>query len=219
LVEDESGIADFISRGLRSENYTVTVATTGTAGMELAQTQPFDMLILDNMLPGFSGMDICKTLRAANNKTPILILSALSEVDDRVSGLGSGADDYLSKPFAFTELLARMEALIRRAGDYNSDGNCLHYKDIKFDLDRMDVSRAGITLSLTVKELGILELLMSKPGNLVSREKILEQVWGTSEDPLTNVVDVYIARLRKKLEENAAPVIQTVRGYGYRLIL
>ncbi len=227
LVEDDPRIADFLLRGLRAEGHHVQRAATGHAGLALAQEaarrlQPADpptVLVLDLMLPGMSGMDICQTLRAAGVALPILMLTALSTLDDRVAGLRMGADDYLCKPFAFEELLARLEALARRARPLQPGRTArLQVSDLVLDRESMKASRAGQPLSLTARELALLELLMSAPGRLFSRERILASVWGHSEDPLTNVVDVYIRRLRSKIDEShETALIHTVRGLGYRL--
>ena len=177
------------------------------------------VLILDLMLPGIGGLEICQTLRAQGAALPILMLSALGAVEDRVAGLRLGADDYLAKPFDFEELLARLEALARRGRDWTpATPSRLVVADLVFDRERMQASRAGQPLALTARELALLELMMSAPGRLFSRERILSNVWGASEDPLTNVVDVYIRRLRAKIDEgHARPLIHTVRGLGYRL--
>ena len=171
------------------------------------------------MLPGMGGLEICQTLRADGVGLPILMLSALGAVADRVAGLRMGADDYLVKPFDFEELLARLGSLARRGRELaRGTPNRLQVGDLVFDRERMQASRAGQPLLLTAKELALLELMMSTPGRLFSRERILANVWGASGDPLTNVVDVYIGRLRAKIDEGSdAPLIHTVRGLGYRL--
>lgn len=227
VIEDDPRIADFLSRGLRAEGHRIELAITGPAGLALARQAARDrttnghpsVLILDLMLPGMSGLEICQTLRAEGVSLPILMLSALGGVDDRVAGLRLGADDYLAKPFAFEELLARLESLARRGRDIMpSKVNRLQVGDLVFDRERMQASRASVALTLTARELALLELMMSAPGRLFSRERILSNVWGISEDPLTNVVDVYIRRLRTKIDEgHALPLIHTVRGLGYRL--
>jgi DNA-binding response OmpR family regulator len=176
------------------------------------------VVVLDLMLPGMNGLDICQTLRAQGVPFPILMLTALSALEERVAGLRMGADDYLCKPFEFEELLARLEALGRRAQGMATRASQLQVADIVLDRDSMRASRAGEALNLTARELALLELLMSAPGRLFSRERILSSVWGLNEDPLTNVVDVYIRRLRSKIDEGrAVPLIQTMRGLGYRL--
>ncbi len=227
LIEDDTRIADFLLRGLRAEGYQLQHAATGPEGLALAQDAarahkagaPPCVVVLDLMLPGLHGTEICQTLRAEGVTLPILILTALGSLDDRVAGLRMGADDYLCKPFEFEELLARLEALGRRSqGLQPSRPRRLEVADLQLDLEGMRAHRAGAALNLTARELALLELLMSAPGRLFSRERILSSVWGQNEDPLTNVVDVYIRRLRSKIDEgHAAPLIQTVRGLGYRL--
>ena len=224
LVEDDDRIAEFLERGLRAEGHHVQRARTGPEGVTLGIALDRDghgdaVVVLDVMLPGLSGLEVCQTLQAARTQLPILILSALDTVEDRVAGLRLGADDYLGKPFAFDELLARLEAIARRARDRRaSQPSRLTVRDLVFDRERMQASRAGRVLTLTARELALLELLMSAPGRLFSRERILATVWGTSEDPLTNVVDVYIRRLRAKVDEGFdTPLIHTARGLGYRL--
>jgi DNA-binding response OmpR family regulator len=224
IVEDDPRISSFLERGLKAEGHRTQLAVTGPAGLALAreaheQGEPAVML-LDVMLPGMNGLEVCQTLRAAHITLPVLMLSALGTLEDRVSGLRLGADDYLVKPFEFEELLARIEALSRRRqGLSMSKANPdLKVADLSFDLDAMRVQRAGRVLNLTAREMALLELLMSSPGRLFSRERILANVWGVNEDPLTNVVDVYIRRLRSKIDEgHEQPLIHTVRGLGYRL--
>lgn len=218
-VEDERRVADFVARGLTAEGHRVTQAGDGETGLELARGGAFDVVVLDVMLPGMSGRDVCTALRHAGNTVPVLMLTALDSVDDRVEALRLGADDYLGKPFAFDELLARLEALQRRATNWRAgDGRRLRVGALAFDRDTMEVSAAGRRLALTAKELAILELLLRRPGHVLSRERVLSSVWGTNEDPLTNVVDVYVGRLRKKLGDDSGVVIETVRSHGYRLL-
>jgi len=178
------------------------------------------VVILDVMLPDGSSLDVCQTLRAEGFALPVLMLTALNSVEDRVAGLRMGADDYLGKPFAFDEILARIEALGRRIGNSvpKQIRKNLEVADLNLDLEKMRLSRAGREIQLTAKELALVELLMSAPGRLFSRERILSNVWGVNEDPLTNVVDVYIRRLRAKIDlEGLPPLIHTQRGLGYRL--
>lgn len=227
LIEDDVRIADFLRRGLRAEGYTVQVAATGPEGLELAleahraesREGRRAVVVLDLMLPGMNGMEICQALRAQGAQMPILMLTALGATSDRVAGLRMGADDYLCKPFEFEELLARLEALGRRGRDFQVQRpQELQVGDLVLDLQRMQAYRAGRVLNLTARELALLELLMSAPGRLFSRERILSSVWGQSEDPLTNVVDVYIRRLRSKIDQGQSlALIHTVRGLGYRL--
>lgn len=219
VVEDDARVADFLVRGLRAEGYRVELARTGPEGLAMARGAQADaLLILDLMLPGLSGLELCQTLRAEGRHIPVLMLSALSNTEDKVNGLRLGADDYLAKPFAFEELLARIEALLRRGREQRPRASTLQVADLVLDLERMHASRAGQTIALTARELAFLELLMSAPGRVYSRERILSNVWGTNEDPLTNVVDVYVRRLRTKIDEgHALALIKTVRGFGYRL--
>jgi DNA-binding response OmpR family regulator len=227
LVEDDARIADFLQRGLRAEGMQVQVARNGRDGLALATDAwrdhrgggPATIIILDLMLPDIGGQEVCQTLRAAQVQLPILMLTALSTVEDRVAGLRLGADDYLCKPFDFDELLARIEALGRRGRTVQAaTPQILKVGDLELDRTAMKVSRAGRAIALTARELALLELLMSAPGRLFSRERILTYVWGVNEDPLTNVVDVYIGRLRAKIDtDNASPLIHTQRGLGYRM--
>lgn len=218
VIEDDSRVADFLDRGLRAEGYTVQMAKNGDEGLARARTSDASVILLDVMLPGINGIELCQILRSEGHTTPILMLTAMATVDDRVTGLRCGADDYLIKPFAFDELLARMEALRRRSGQRVESSSTLTVGDLVFDREKVRVSRAGQAISLTAKELALLELLMRHPGRLYSRERILSNVWGAHEDPLTNVVDVYISRLRAKLEEgHAVQLIKTVRGLGYKI--
>lgn len=218
VVEDDPRVADFLLRGLQAEGYAVELARTGPDGLSLARTNAPDLLLLDLMLPGLSGLELCQTLRAEGRHVPVLMLTAMSQVEDRVKGLRLGADDYLTKPFAFEELLARIEALLRRGREQRPRASTLQVADLVLDRERMQASRAGRPITLTAKELAFLELLMSAPGRLYSRERILSNVWGTNEDPLTNIVDVYVRRLRAKIDDgHDVALLKTVRGLGYRL--
>ncbi|MDM0055871.1 response regulator transcription factor [Variovorax fucosicus] len=218
VVEDDMRVADFLLRGLRAEGYRVQLARTGPEGLELARNSDLSLLLLDLMLPGLSGLELCQTLRAEGHHVPVLMLTALSETEDKVSGLRLGADDYLTKPFAFEELLARIEALLRRGREQRPRATTLQVADLVLDRERMQVTRAGKLVPLTAKELAFLELLMTAPGRVYSRERILSNVWGTNEDPLTNIVDVYVRRLRAKVDDgHPVALLKTVRGVGYRL--
>lgn len=217
LVEDDLRVADFLDRGLRAEGFAITRAATGMKALELAAAGGYAAILLDVMLPGMDGREVCQRLRAGGDLTPILMLTALDAVEDRVDGLRLGADDYLAKPFALEELLARIAALVRRSRRFEAAPQRLVVGDLVFDRDTLKVSLGGRRIELTHKELTLLELLMSAPDRVFSRERILNIVWGVSEDPLTNVVDVYIGRLRRKLDNGAASRIVTLRGRGYRL--
>lgn len=228
LVEDDPRVRDFLERGLRAEGYRVTVAQNGADGLELGRqldaesrsTQSPTIMVLDLMLPLMTGLEVCQTLRAARISLPILMLTALGAIQDRVTGLRMGADDYLVKPFAFDELLARIEALARRSPILAPpQDRVLRVGDLVLDRATIEVTRGARAIVLTARELALLELLMSAPGRVFSRERILSNVWGVDEDPLTNVVDVFIRRLRAKIDQDdAQPLIQTVRGIGYRII-
>jgi two-component system, OmpR family, response regulator len=218
IIEDDEKVGSFLSRGLKAEGYLTLLLTDGLNAVETVKQFEPAVIVLDRMLPNLDGLVICQQLRSQKVSARILILSALSEVDERIKGLRAGADDYLGKPFHFEELLARIEALAKRSMDIEHKRQ-LQVADLVLDLDTMRVQRAGVDLTLTAKELGILELLMSNSGKVYSRERILTNVWGLNEDPLTNIVDVYLARLRKKIDD-AHPVklIHTRRGLGYAIM-
>ena len=218
IVEDEVRIADFLQRGLRAEGHFPVVANDGEAGLALALEGDFDLLLLDMMLPGLHGRDVCQQLRMNKINTPLIILSAMDTLDDVIAGLRMGADDYMTKPFSFEELLARIETVMRRSSSVGNEAQLLEVGSLTFDRESLRFSVAGEEIKMTAKELAIIELLMSHPGTLFSRERILSNVWGLNMDPLTNVVDVYIGKLRKKIDgENTDSMIETVRGLGYRL--
>ena len=218
IVEDEVRIADFLQRGLRAEGHFSVVANDGEAGFALALEGDFDLVLLDMMLPGMHGRDICQQLRMNKINTPLIILSAMDSLDDVIAGLRMGADDYMTKPFSFEELLARIETVMRRNSEIGNEEQSLATGALAFDRQSLRFSVNGEEINMTAKELAIIELLMSHPGTLFSRERILSNVWGLNMDPLTNVVDVYIGKLRKKIDNDAADsMIETVRGLGYRL--
>jgi DNA-binding response OmpR family regulator len=218
IVEDESRIADFLQRGLRAEGHFCVIANDGEAGLSLALEGDFDLLLLDMMLPGMHGRDVCQQLRMNKINTPLIILSAMDSLDDVIAGLRMGADDYMTKPFSFEELLARIETVMRRGSQVTSEEESLEVGPLAFDRQSLRFSVDGKEIKMTAKELAIIELLMSNPGTLFSRERILSNVWGLNMDPLTNVVDVYIGKLRKKIDADADnSMIETVRGLGYRL--
>lgn len=222
IIEDEVELAGTLHRGLTQEGYRVTLATDGATGFELATTLNFEFILLDVNLPDTSGFEICARLREFGLTTPIIMVTARDEVMDRIRGLKGGADDYLPKPFAFEELLARMDAVRRRierpsGGMVQTDGS-LTVGDLHFDPRTMVLTRGGTPVQLTVKEMGVLRLLMESPGTVISRADILRAVWGIEDDPLTNIVEVYLSRLRRKLHVLGPPVVENVRGFGYRLI-
>jgi heavy metal response regulator len=215
LVEDEKNVAAFIKKGLEEEFYTVDVAEAGDAGYAMAEANPYDLVILDIMLPGMNGMDLCRRLRAKGIKAPVLMLTAMDSVDSKVEGLESGADDYLTKPFAFSELLARVKALLRRYSDSASE---LFLDDLKIDLFARRVFRSDQEIQLTPKEYSLLEYMLRNKGRVLSRTQIIENIWGYNFDPSTNVIDVHIRSLREKVDENfQRKLIHTVRGVGYVL--
>ncbi|CAM5225088.1 response regulator transcription factor [Alishewanella longhuensis] len=218
IIEDDEKVGSFLSRGLKAEGYLTLLLTDGLNAVETVKQFEPAVIVLDRMLPNLDGLVICQQLRSQKVSARILILSALSEVDERVKGLRAGADDYLGKPFHFEELLARIEALAKRSVNAEHKRQ-LQVADLILDLDTMRVQRAGQELNLTAKELGILELLMSNSGKVYSRERILTNVWGLNEDPLTNIVDVYLARLRKKIDDaHSVKLLHTRRGLGYAIM-
>lgn len=218
IVEDEPRIADFLQRGLRAEGHFCVVANDGDSGLALALDGDFDLILLDLMLPGMHGREVCQQLRVNKINTPLIILTAMDALEDVIAGLRMGADDYMTKPFSFEELLARIETVMRRSTTITEEEQVINAGPLTFDRQSLRFSVNGDAIKMTAKELAIIELLMSNPGTLFSRERILSNVWGLNMDPLTNVVDVYIGKLRKKIDLKAGyPVIETVRGLGYRL--
>ncbi len=217
LVEDDRETANYLLKGLKESGYTVDHARDGKEGLFMAIEMDYDLIILDRMLPGLDGLSILKTLRSSGRKTPVLILSALGEVDDRVEGLKAGGDDYLVKPFAFAELLARIEALTRR-GDPGGEQTRLKVGDLELDRLTRTVKRAGKTIDMQPREFKLLEYLMQHAGQVVTRTMLLEGVWDYHFDPQTNVIDVHISRLRNKIDKGFdTPLLHTVRGAGYVL--
>ena len=215
VVEDEKRIADFLSRGLESGGYTVDVAGDGATALEMVHATEYDLIILDLGLPDMDGMAVLKKIRTRKTSPPVLILSARDAVDDRVKGLETGADDYLVKPFAYVELLARVRVLLRRG---QPTPERLQVGDLSLDCIRRKVTRAGENIELAPKEFSILEYLMRNRGRPLSRTMIVEHVWDMDYDGLTNIVDVYIRHLRSKIDEKwPDKMIQTVRGIGYML--
>ena len=219
LVEDEVRVADFVSRGLRAEGISNVSVTSAERAEEILEHDKFDAILLDVMLPGMNGLDFCRSLRDRGDHTPILILSALDETDQRVKGLKIGADDYLVKPFEFDELVARLEALHRRARKPETyravPAPRLVGGHIEIDRGSLQVFAHGEEVEVTEKERELLMLFLASPNRVLSRERILNSVWGAHADPLTNVVDVYIGRLRKKMMMPRDQLV-TVRGVGYR---
>ncbi|WP_426491048.1 response regulator transcription factor [Hymenobacter sp. 102] len=216
LVEDEPKVAAFLHQGLTEQHHTVDLAADGVLGLRLAQSNPYDLIILDTLLPGLSGLEVCRQVRTQDTSVPILMLTALGETDDKIRGLDAGADDYLVKPFAFQELLARIRALTRRRHDSPSAESILRLADLTLDPGRKVVQRAGHTIQLTAREFALLEYLLRNQNRVVSRVDILEHVWETSFDTGSNVIDVYINFLRKKLDKDFTPkLIHTLVGMGY----
>ena len=216
LVEDEIKIANFIERGLREENYVVDVATDGEKAMFLAEINPYDLIILDVMLPHIDGITICRELRKKKINVPILMLTAKNQVRDKVLGLNSGADDYLAKPFDFEELSARIGALLRRNRDDKT--GILKIGDLELDQLRHNVKRAGKEIQLSSKEFALLEYLMLNANHVVTRTTISEHVWHEDFDSFTNVIDVFISFLRNKIDKDfKKPLIHTIHGKGYTI--
>ncbi|AYH43001.1 response regulator transcription factor [Azoarcus sp. DN11] len=221
LVEDDPQQAAYIRKGIQEAGHVVDVAADGRDGLFLATTESYDVLVLDRMLPRVDGLTVLRTLRASNVATPVVILSALGEVDDRVAGLRAGGDDYLVKPFSLIELVARLEALARRGVAASGDAaprTRLAVADLEMDLLRRSVARAGRKLDLKPKEFQLLEFLLRHSDQVVTRAMLLEAVWNYHFDPQTNVIDVHISNLRAKIDlPGLPPLIHTVRGAGYRL--
>jgi len=216
LAEDESQIADFIARGLSEQGYAVDVASGGHEALWWNEVAEFDVIILDVMLPDIDGFEVCRTLRHKGLSTPLLMLTAKDTVEDRVAGLDSGADDYLVRPFAFIELLARLRALMRRGPALL--GSVLQVDDLEMDTTTLEVSRQGVVIDLTPKERRLLEYLMRQPNQVLTRTMIAEHVWNYEFDSATNVIDVHMRNLRRKIDEPfPVKLIQTVRGTGYRI--
>jgi two-component system, OmpR family, response regulator len=217
VIEDDREVAAYLVKGLTESGYVVDHAAEGREGLYLASSGHYDALIVDRMLPGMEGLPLIAALRAAGLAVPVLILSALGAVDDRVKGLRAGGDDYLVKPFAFSELLARIEVLLRRGGAPLATTR-LKVSDLEMDLLTRAVSRAGKEIELLPREFRLLEFLMRHPGQVVTRTMLLENVWDYHFDPQTNVIDVHVSRLRQKIDKGFdRPLLQTVRGAGYTL--
>jgi two-component system OmpR family response regulator len=219
IVEDDKDVSSYIANGLQQAGHTIDQSFDGKDGLFLATTESYDAIVLDRMLPKVDGLTVLRTLRASGINTPVLVLSAIGEVSDRVEGLNAGGDDYLVKPFAFSELRARIEALLRRPdGDQLPEATRLTVADLEVDLLRRVAHRGGTKIDLQPREFQLLEYLMRHAGQVVTRTMLLEAIWGYHFDPQTNVIDVHISRLRNKIDKNfEPPLLHTVRGSGYRL--
>ena len=220
IIEDDRDAASYMAKGLKESGHGVDSVHTGKEGLLIAAGGEYDVLIVDRMLPELDGLSLVRTLRATGNATPVLFLSALGQVDDRVKGLRSGGDDYLAKPYAFSELLARLEALGRRKHGANGGGpeTVLRYDELAMDLLARRVERAGREIDLQPREFKLLEVLLRHAGQVMTRTMLLEKVWDYRFDPQTNVIDVHISRLRQKIDRGFThPLIHTVRGAGYSL--
>lgn len=216
LVEDEVAVATMINKGLCDYNYSVTIAPDGTTGLDLAIKNSFDVIIMDIMLPGMNGLEVCRRLRNQDIHTPVLMLTALGSTENIVAGLDNGADDYLVKPFKFAELEARVRNLGRRSMGMNKTHDLLRAKDLQLDKSSKVVSRAGREISLTATEFRLLEYMLKNKGQVLSRMKLLENVWSINFNMSTNVVDVYVNYLRKKIDKGSVDkLIHTVNGMGY----
>jgi len=219
VIEDDKDVAAYLVNGLKENDNVVDHSGDGKEGLLLAASENYDVMIIDRMLPGMDGLSIIKTIRATGNQTPVLILSALGDVDDRVEGLRGGGDDYLTKPFSYTELLARLEVLVRRGSSSGSEKvTHLAVADLEMDLLARTVKRGAEKIDLQPREFRLLEYLMKHAGQVVTRTMLLEQVWDYHFDPQTNVIDVHISRLRSKIDKDfPRQLLQTVRGAGYIL--
>ena len=218
IVEDEPKVASFIRKGLEEHNMEVDVAYDGVIGKRMAQGHKYDVVLLDINLPLMNGYQVCREIRKHDPHTPIMMLTALSATDDKITGFEYGADDYLVKPFEFRELLARIKALHKRSSEHNTPAVLLRVSDLEMNLEQKTVRRAGKKIELTAKEFGLLEYLMRSKGKVVSRADIAEKVWDISFDTGTNVIDVYVNFLRKKVDRDFTPkLIHTVVGMGYTL--
>lgn len=216
IVEDDKKLAAFLKRGLEEEHYAVDVCGNGVEAVYYAQLNPYDIIILDILLPGKDGFTVCKELREKSIFTPIIMLTAKDSIEDKVTGLSEGADDYITKPFSFEELLARIRALLRRSQDYKT--KVLKVGDLELDPFKRSVTRGRKKIDLTGKEYALLEYLMRNKGRVVTQSMIIEHVWDMNYEGLSNIVNVYITRLRKKIDEDfEIKLIQTIRGHGYKI--
>jgi DNA-binding response OmpR family regulator len=216
LVEDDARIARFVAKGLREQAYAVDVSATGDDALYQAEINSYDLIILDVMIPGRDGFEVCRELRKSGQRTPILMLTARDAVEDRIKGLDHGADDYLTKPFEFRELLARLRALLRRSGELRPPQ--ITVGDLVLDTAAQSVSRAGRQIPVTAKEYALIEFLARNAGRVVGRAEIAEHVWDETFDPFSNLIEVYVNRVRRKIDSGAAkPLLHTRRGAGYLL--
>jgi len=222
VIEDDAATASYVAKGLHEAGHTVEVARTGRDGLFMALNEQFDAIIADRMLPGPDGLSILRALRASGDRTPVLMVTAMGEVEQRVDGLDAGADDYLAKPFAFSELRARLDAMTRRGtATHEGEAAVLRVADVELNLLRRTVKRGGQPMELLPTEMRLLEFMMRHPGQVLTRTMLLERVWDFNFDPTTNVVDVHVSRLRRKLDAarpagaEGPPLIRTLRGAGY----
>src|SRR5215468_6194689 len=217
VVEDDESAAEFVVNGLRQEGFTVECATNGPDALHMATSEPFDAIVLDRNLPGMDGLSVLKALRAAQNKTPLIILSAIAHADERVAGLRAGAHDYLTKPFSFSELHARIDNVLAQRATPDRE-TVLRCGDLELDRLKRRVTRGGRAIDLMQREFQILELLMRHKDRVVTRTMLLEQIWDYRFDPHTSLLDTHISRLRKKIDaDGARPLLHTIRNVGYRL--
>jgi len=218
LIEDDEKIGSFIAKGLGQEGHLAEWTRNGDDGLVFAQTERFDAVIVDIMLPGRDGIAVIRELRERRNRVPIIVLSAKTNVEDRIKGLSAGADDYLTKPFSFAELLARLHALVRRSTGASEEARVLSCEDLSLDLESRRVVRGGQTIDLQAREFALLVYFLRNVGRVLSKTMILERIWGYSFDPQTNVVDVLVSRLRRKVDRDfPVKLIHTLRGVGYVL--
>lgn len=219
LIDNDVNACAFIEAGFKAEGYSVLIAKDAGEAMNLTTKYPLKAIIMETMLPFTSGFELCSKLRSYGVTAPIMFLSSQSAVEDRVNGLRHGADDYMAKPFSFEELLARIEALNRRSRRYDEHRVKLRVADLIFDRDTLNVTRKDRSIELTSKELSILELFMARPGKVFSRARILSNVWGAGADPASNIVDVYVGKMRRKIDTPGEPrLIETIRRRGYRIV-
>jgi two-component system, OmpR family, copper resistance phosphate regulon response regulator CusR len=218
LIEDEQSVSNFIKQGLEEQSFEVDVAFDGHIGKRLSLHTDYDVIILDIIIPGINGFDLCKIIKDNKPELPILILTTLGMTEDKVSGFGAGADDYLLKPFEFVELIARLNALARRSGKIRS-GSVLRYEDLQLDIERKVAIRSGRSIKLSAKEFSLLEYFLTNKGRVISKAELAEKVWNLKFDPGTNVVEVYINMLRNKIDRDFEPkLLHTRIGLGYALV-